>query len=260
MQRRGNAYHSRMSVPSTHQTPPLCRFNMVEVTDTPGTAPVPESERDPEILYDRHGQPVDGKLTKDRTIVYAGVVVFCILFCSWTAQWVRLSLNQVAGKPLNFCLLQTAFALPYWRGDQYHTGGLFQICGTQDLKYLESNHSLVPDPSPNATHPYRCQSIHAYADDLASWACIKDSTNDVCQGSKLLVGQITMSRWFEALTTTLDMIFGGSHVLSMGNLMHYFRNHHDNFHALSRQTSQKVHEKRASCASWHFLDSLVLRG
>ncbi|KAI8618796.1 hypothetical protein BC830DRAFT_890737 [Chytriomyces sp. MP71] len=149
---------------------------------------VPEEERSEDILYTKEGYEVSGKLTRDRTIVWAGVGVFCILFCSWTAQWV-------------------AFALPNWRGDQYHTGGLFQICGTQDLLFNPQTDSLMPNPAPNATHSYRCQSIQEYASDLQSWTC-GYGDNDACNAARLLPGQITASRWFESATTVLDMIFG----------------------------------------------------
>ncbi|KAI8622630.1 hypothetical protein BC830DRAFT_1162717 [Chytriomyces sp. MP71] len=151
---------------------------------------VPEEERNPDILYTKEGYEVSGKLTRDRAVIKMGIVVFCILFCSWSAQW-------------------AAFALPYWRGDKYHTGGLFQICGTQDLKYVPSNHSLVADPSPNATYPYRCQGVSEYVATFKTWVCLPgNEDNDFCQRADAASGQIHVSRWFEALTTVLDMIFG----------------------------------------------------
>ncbi|KAI8618777.1 hypothetical protein BC830DRAFT_1107189 [Chytriomyces sp. MP71] len=199
--------------------------------------PVPESERHPNILYDRHGQPLDGKLTKDKTIIYVAIGVFFILLCSWIAQW-------------------TAFALPHWRGDKYHSGGLFQVCGTQDLAFDPNVDALVPNKTAGAIREYRCQSIQEYAEDLTLWTCNaayfvpftkKNATtrrppttteglptavptlgrrgmrekqvengdntfnatdNDFCAASKLFAEQIVVSRWFEAATTVMDMLFG----------------------------------------------------
>ncbi|KAI8615085.1 hypothetical protein BC830DRAFT_324756 [Chytriomyces sp. MP71] len=190
--------------------------------------PTAEEDRIPGLLYDRNGYPVTGKLTKDRVIVWAGVAVLAVLFCSWTAQWV-------------------AFALPYWRADKYHNGGLFQICGTQDLAYDPNVDDLVANTSLASFHPYRCQTVKEYADDLTLWACNReyfvplknttkplerrgkgggaftsgpsgpfDSTdNDFCAASKLVANQIFASRLFEAGTTCLDMIFGVTTVAFM---------------------------------------------
>ncbi|KAJ3267376.1 hypothetical protein HDU77_000090 [Chytriomyces hyalinus] len=193
--------------------------------------PVPEADRDPDILYDKHGQPVDGKFTKDRVVVIVAAVVFLVLMASWAAQWV-------------------AFALPYWHGDAYHTGGLFQVCGTQDLVYDPYRANLWPDPLPSAIHPFRCQTIEEYAADVAKWACDPskfrngtkpsaqlnrrgknelddlgsgfaskngsfDPHNDVCVASGLIGPQIRMSRWFQAFTTSMSMVFGVTTIMFM---------------------------------------------
>ncbi|KAI8619693.1 hypothetical protein BC830DRAFT_1103004 [Chytriomyces sp. MP71] len=149
---------------------------------------VPDEERNPDILYTKEGYEVTGKLTRDRAVIKMGIVVFCILFCSWTGQWV-------------------AFALPNWRGDKYHNGGLFQICGTQDLMYIPSNRTIAPNP--NATYPYRCQDIHGYVDTFKSWVCLPgQEDNEFCKRADGARDQLMVSRWFEALTTTFDVVFG----------------------------------------------------
>ncbi|KAJ3221029.1 hypothetical protein HDU81_010933 [Chytriomyces hyalinus] len=149
---------------------------------------VPEEDRNPDILYTKEGYEVTGKLTRNKTIIKAGLIVLMILLCSWTAQFV-------------------AFALPNWRGDRYHNGGLFQVCGTADLVYVPSNRSLVANP--NTTRPYSCQPIGEYVDTFKTWVCLPGlQDNEFCTQADHALHQLYISRWFQALTTILDMGFG----------------------------------------------------
>ncbi|KAJ3015399.1 UNVERIFIED_CONTAM: hypothetical protein HDU68_012754 [Siphonaria sp. JEL0065] len=137
-------------------------------------------------LIGKDGQVVDGKLTKDRKIVFVGLAVLAILLCSWTAQWI-------------------AFAMPYWRGDQYQTAGLFQICGTNDYVYknvTRPNAESITDVelAPGPTHPFQCQTIAEYIEGFKKAVCVEPyRERSYCQDSSKgeVLEQILVSRYFE---------------------------------------------------------------
>ncbi|KAJ3120415.1 hypothetical protein HK100_012806 [Physocladia obscura] len=114
----------------------------------------------------------------------AAVIIFLLLICSWTAQWV-------------------AFAIPYWRGDQYHVGGLFEICGDRDFIFNNVTNRIYPTIKTNWT----CQPFADYVDNFQQlFAAQPDSDWYIQSGAAKKM--IVVSRWFEALTTSMDMIFG----------------------------------------------------
>ncbi|KAI9330186.1 hypothetical protein BDR26DRAFT_871698 [Obelidium mucronatum] len=175
-------------------------------------------------LIDRAGNVVDGKLTKDKLIIRVGAVVLLILMCSWVAQW-------------------TAFVLPNWRGDDFHTGGLWQICGHNDFEYKNITQTWCKSPAtgvdvlcgpssdplhsrnitdvkliPGPRREYKCQSIGDYIEDFKKVVCVEPYMDrSYCQDSQNdeVVTQIIVSRWFEAATTCLDMVFGISTLVFM---------------------------------------------
>ncbi|KAJ3228797.1 hypothetical protein HDU78_009526 [Chytriomyces hyalinus] len=170
---------------------------------------VPLAERLPDILYDKHGVAVDGKLTKDKVIIYVAAASFVVLLVSWSVQWVALT-------------------MPQWHADAYHNAGMFECCGVRDLAFDVATSSLVPDPRPGAIHEYRCQSVESYGEDVKRWTCdpmnfLNRSSdpnfvyqeNDPCVASKLLHTFITASKIFQATTTALSMLSGTSTIVFM---------------------------------------------
>ncbi|KAI9329193.1 hypothetical protein BDR26DRAFT_31645 [Obelidium mucronatum] len=119
-------------------------------------------------------------LTKDKVLIRWAIIIFVFLCFSWAAQWASI-------------------ILPYWRGDQYHVGGLFQICGNTKFSY--DGNTIQPD----RPHEWRCEKFEDYVDDFQS-IFPKDTEWYIQAGSakKLIV----VSRWFESLTTSFDMVFG----------------------------------------------------
>ncbi|KAJ3283973.1 hypothetical protein HDU79_008616 [Rhizoclosmatium sp. JEL0117] len=129
--------------------------------------------------------PKKHQLSKDPILIRWSIIIFFLLCCSWSAQW-------------------AAFALPYWRGDDYHIGGLFQICGDRDFIYNPNTTNIVPGPP----YPWKCEPFDDYVTRFQSIFPRQDMEWYVQAGSarKLIV----VSRWFEALTTAMDMVFGAT--------------------------------------------------
>ncbi|KAJ3072366.1 hypothetical protein HDU99_002207 [Rhizoclosmatium hyalinum] len=124
----------------------------------------------------------------DRKLKTVAAIVAFILIVSWTAQWV-------------------AFALPYWKGDEYHTAGLFQACGNTDLVYDPKSTQLQPGP----LYSWKCEPIDDYADRFIAnlekfqmYDAAKRYLDEAKQGKPL----ITVSRYLEASSTAADMYFG----------------------------------------------------
>ncbi|KAJ3026738.1 UNVERIFIED_CONTAM: hypothetical protein HDU68_005164 [Siphonaria sp. JEL0065] len=116
-------------------------------------------------------------------IYNSAIIIFVLLMCSWGAQWASI-------------------ILPYWRGDKYHTGGLFQICGNTDFRFDNETTNIYP----GETYAWRCDSFEDYVDRFQSIFPDKNSDWYVQAGAakKLII----VSRWFESLTTSFDMVFG----------------------------------------------------
>ncbi|KAJ3277989.1 hypothetical protein HDU76_010086, partial [Blyttiomyces sp. JEL0837] len=118
------------------------------------------------VIRDGNGNIMDGRMTKDKVIVKWAIVVLIILVISWTAQWV-------------------GFALPYWRSDQYHNGGLFQICGSYNWKF---------DPSAQS--------------GAGTIIPVSKASDHWCNDAKDAADRIGISRGFEATSTVMSMVFG----------------------------------------------------
>ncbi|KAJ3075557.1 hypothetical protein HDU99_001509, partial [Rhizoclosmatium hyalinum] len=90
------------------------------------------------------------------------------------------------------------------RGDDYHIGGLFQICGDRDFIYNPNTTDIIPGPP----YAWKCEPFDEYVTRFQSIFPRQDMEWYVQAGSarKLIV----VSRWFEALTTALDMVFGAT--------------------------------------------------
>ncbi|KAJ3285563.1 hypothetical protein HDU79_007244 [Rhizoclosmatium sp. JEL0117] len=124
----------------------------------------------------------------DRKLKTVAAIVAFILVVSWTAQWV-------------------AYALPYWKGDQYHVAGLFQACGNTDLVYNKTSTMLEPGP----LYPWKCEPVDDYADRFiasldkySQYPPAQAIQKDAKEGKSLIV----VSRWIEASSTAADMYFG----------------------------------------------------
>ncbi|KAI8616305.1 hypothetical protein BC830DRAFT_212001 [Chytriomyces sp. MP71] len=171
-------------------------------------------------ILDAQGNAVTGGFTKDTTIRWVGLIVFIILFSSWTTQWV-------------------AFTLPLWKEDKYHKAGLFIVCSHAEWKFenvtrIMCSPGLIDPKSGNPTMTYpcgdislpgayyqttqelvpgtpveKCQSVESYVDDFKKIVCIPPYEQDqYCFYADTAKAQIVRSRWFEAVSTVLDMIFG----------------------------------------------------
>ncbi|KAI8622647.1 hypothetical protein BC830DRAFT_1088186 [Chytriomyces sp. MP71] len=111
------------------------------------------------------------------------------------------------------------FALPNWRGDQYQTAGLFQVCGTVDLQFNPTfaDAGGAGNLTIKATHEYRCQSVETYVNNFLDM--VKPDPNHPQPSDrwyKSAVGalpHIQTSRWLEAAGTALDMVFGVGTIL-----------------------------------------------
>ncbi|KAJ3140930.1 hypothetical protein HK100_008112 [Physocladia obscura] len=88
-------------------------------------------------------------------------------------------------------------------GDEYHVAGLFQVCGDRDFTYNNVTDRIFP----TIHHNWTCQSFDDYVSNFqllfvnfpdSDWAIQAASARKL----------IYVSRVFEALTTTMDMIFG----------------------------------------------------
>ncbi|KAJ1545498.1 hypothetical protein HK405_007889 [Cladochytrium tenue] len=150
----------------------------------------------------------DGKasffLVGDKLIRKWSIIVLCGLLLSWTAQWV-------------------AYGLPYWRGDDYHHGGFFQVCGTTDLYFNASAKNGAGEIYPNLTsvHPETCIPTKQYCDDfynmlLDGVAQYNGDLNKVSiwlSQAEQAFPRILSSRAFEALGTLFSMIFGTTTIM-----------------------------------------------
>ncbi|KAJ3297030.1 hypothetical protein HDU79_004873 [Rhizoclosmatium sp. JEL0117] len=165
---------------------------------TPAVATISADEQQPIELkkYEEtveQPEQVDGKkkknqhqLINDKLIQRAAIGVFLLLCVSWSFQWASI-------------------IIPAWRGDRYHTGGLFEICGNTDFQLDNKTLALVPGPS----YPWKCEPFNDYVDRFAK---IYDGVNtgqlnaqyQALNAKKMIV----VSRWFEIISTSLDMIFG----------------------------------------------------
>ncbi|KAJ3021004.1 UNVERIFIED_CONTAM: hypothetical protein HDU68_009870 [Siphonaria sp. JEL0065] len=130
-------------------------------------------------------KPKKHQLTKDKMLIRWAIIIFVLLCCSWAAQW-------------------TSIVIPYWRGDEYHVGGLFQICGNTKFTF----DPVTKQIHPNRPHEWRCEKFEDYVDDFRTIFPDQNSEWYIQAGSakKLIV----VSRWFEALTTSFDMVFGAT--------------------------------------------------
>ncbi|ORY21562.1 hypothetical protein BCR33DRAFT_797710 [Rhizoclosmatium globosum] len=125
-------------------------------------------------------------LTKDKRLIVGVVIMMVLLCCSWSAQWASI-------------------ILPYWRGDQYHTGGLFQICGDTEFGY----DPVAMDIYPDTKHEWRCEPFEQYVDRFQQlFKDYKNGPGDWYVQAGSAKKMIVVSRWFEALTTSMDMFFG----------------------------------------------------
>ncbi|KAJ3308833.1 hypothetical protein HDU76_003801 [Blyttiomyces sp. JEL0837] len=150
------------------------------------------------VILDQDGNPIKSHtMTKDKKIRFWAVVVLIILVISWGSQW-------------------AAFALPYWRSDKYHNGGLFQICGNYDWVDIDVKaYGGAGDLIAQDRGYYKCQTIHEYMDTFLNFTCSfngpeeQDFRRKWCLGDGRFAEQrIGISRWFEATSTSMSMFFG----------------------------------------------------
>ncbi|KAI8622648.1 hypothetical protein BC830DRAFT_269829 [Chytriomyces sp. MP71] len=150
--------------------------------------------------YDHIGNEIDGGFTKDPVVFRWGCIVLFWLSASCILQWVM-------------------FALPNWRGDQYQTAGLFQVCSTVDLQFNPtfSDASGAGNLTIMATHEYTCQSVESYVN--AFLEMVKPDPNHPRPSDRWYTSaagalpHILASRYLEAAGTALDMVFGIGSVL-----------------------------------------------
>ncbi|KAJ3027256.1 UNVERIFIED_CONTAM: hypothetical protein HDU68_004171 [Siphonaria sp. JEL0065] len=122
----------------------------------------------------------------DKKLRTSAIAVAVLLVISWGLQW-------------------SGYILPYWRGDEYHSGGLFQVCGTADFTYNPATQLIEP----TFHHPWRCESL---ADYISSFKAIfvnhteSDWYKEIDGASKMIV----ISRWFEAGAIVMNMAFGAT--------------------------------------------------
>ncbi|KAJ3016566.1 UNVERIFIED_CONTAM: hypothetical protein HDU68_012153 [Siphonaria sp. JEL0065] len=121
-------------------------------------------------------------LLNDKPLIRAGIACFVVMMLSWALQWV-------------------AYALPYWRGDIYHHGGFFEICGDRDFDFNFATGLFESGRPTNWT----CTSVEEYADKIGK-LFINDTVryNEVMHAKNL----IGVSKILEALSTIVDMFFG----------------------------------------------------
>ncbi|ORY21575.1 hypothetical protein BCR33DRAFT_861946 [Rhizoclosmatium globosum] len=142
--------------------------------------PVPINNEEKEVPERKAGH----YRTNDKKLIVGTIIMMFLLCLSWSAQW-------------------ASFALPYWRGDKYHTGGLFQVCGNTEFRYDPATTDIYPD----TTHEWRCEPFEQYVDRFQQ--LFKDyPTGDWYVQAGSAKKMIVVSRWFEALTTSMDMFFG----------------------------------------------------
>ncbi|KAJ3002989.1 UNVERIFIED_CONTAM: hypothetical protein HDU68_005922 [Siphonaria sp. JEL0065] len=145
-------------------------------------------------VYSRAGEakPSEGGrgffFATDKKLKTVAWIIGGIMMLSWAAQWV-------------------AFALPYWKGDQYHHAGLFQVCGNTDFIYNPSIGDIEPGPQKAI---WTCEPIEEYADRFIS--TFDNHTDRAAtewkSNARHAKGLFAVSRWLEALSTAADMVFG----------------------------------------------------
>ncbi|KAJ3006468.1 UNVERIFIED_CONTAM: hypothetical protein HDU68_004044 [Siphonaria sp. JEL0065] len=149
----------------------------------------------PKKRYNAIGHEIDGKFTKDKAVLRWGTITGIWLVLSWVAQWAM-------------------FALPYWRADQYHTAGLFQVCGTATVQF---NPTFADASGPGnltikANHPQTCQSVEDYAASFLEMVKpdpLNPKPSDRWyNNAKDALPHIQASRYLEAVGTVFDMVFG----------------------------------------------------
>ncbi|KAI9339101.1 hypothetical protein BDR26DRAFT_862632, partial [Obelidium mucronatum] len=149
----------------------------------------------PKKRYNSMGHEIDGKFTKDRAVLRWGTIVGLWLFFSWIGQWAM-------------------FALPYWRADQYHTAGLFQVCGTADFQFNPkySDTAGAGNLTIKSKHPHSCQSVEEYTASFLEMVAPDPKNPQPSDrwyaNAKDALPHIQASRWLEAIGTLFDMCFG----------------------------------------------------
>ncbi|KAJ1552413.1 hypothetical protein HK405_011419 [Cladochytrium tenue] len=138
-------------------------------------------------------------LVGDKLIRIWSIITLCGLLVSWTAQWV-------------------AYVLPFWRGDSYHHGGFFQVCGTVDFYFNASANEGLGQLSLNLSHPHPevCVPTQQYCDGfydmLLDGIALAGERPAKYEGwleeAAGAFPRILASRAFEALGTAFSMIFG----------------------------------------------------
>ncbi|KAJ3167478.1 hypothetical protein HK101_011772 [Irineochytrium annulatum] len=138
----------------------------------------------------------DGKFTKDSVIHKFTLVCFIALLVSWTAT---------------LC----AFALPYWRQDQYNHGGFFTICGTADVVFSPTNGNTSGLLVTTNTHEPRCTTVDTWIDNLLASFHQYDAIDDINPTKTRLQFEASISRgdihaglFLEILRLFLSMFFG----------------------------------------------------
>ncbi|KAJ3281134.1 hypothetical protein HDU79_011055 [Rhizoclosmatium sp. JEL0117] len=153
------------------------------------------SSKGPRKRFNALGQEIDGKWSKDPAVIRWGIIVGIWLVISWAAQW-------------------SMFFLPYWRMDEYHHAGLFQVCGTADIQFNPTyfDSGGAGNLTIKSTHDAVCVSVEDYVNDFL--VKVKPDPNRPLPSDRWYnnasgaLSHILMSRWLEAFGTVFDMIFG----------------------------------------------------
>ncbi|KAJ3073206.1 hypothetical protein HDU99_002012 [Rhizoclosmatium hyalinum] len=123
---------------------------------------------------------------KDKLLIRVAILFVFLLCVSWSVQWASV-------------------IIPAWRGDEYHRGGLFEICGNCDLQLNKTTLELYPGP----LYDWKCEPFDVYVDRFAKIYDGVDTGKLNAQWQALNAKKmIIVSRWFEITSTSLDMIFG----------------------------------------------------
>ncbi|KAJ3140931.1 hypothetical protein HK100_008113 [Physocladia obscura] len=91
------------------------------------------------------------------------------------------------------------------RGDKYHTGGLFQICGDRYFTY----NNVTSKINPTIVTDWHCDSFNDYVDRFLE-LFVDYPDGDWAIQARAAKTMIVVSRVFEATTTVMDMIFGAT--------------------------------------------------
>ncbi|KAJ3074911.1 hypothetical protein HDU98_009880 [Podochytrium sp. JEL0797] len=140
----------------------MSEHQAIELTDTKAQSveQQPHQITDEEIRAAKHKHT----LTNDKVMIRTAIVVFVLLCLSWSAQWAAFIMREchishavsVDVDPTTHFNHPTA----YWRGDQFHVGGLFQICGDRDFTYNATTSRIYPTIHTD----WNCVSFEAYVD------------------------------------------------------------------------------------------------